>query len=135
MKININQNDKRIITNEELYDLMVSSIADLRKSTLDGFDRVFEVIDENKLELKQDISDLRTELKQDISDLRTEFKQDISDLRTELKQDINDLRIELKGDILDLRKEMNQRFTSVDGRFSGLENNVAYKHQLSSKFA
>ncbi len=124
MKTNINQNDKRIITNEQLYDLMVSSIADLRKSTLDGFDRVFEVIDENKLELKQDISDLRTELKQDISDLRTELKQDISDLRTELK-----------GDIFDLRKEMNQRFTFVDGRFSSLENNVVYKHQLSSKFA
>lgn len=110
----INKNDqKRIVTNEDLYDLVVSSIEDLRKSTLDGFDRVFEVIDEAKTEL-----------------------------RVEFKKDINDLRVGLKNDITDLRKEMNQRFSVVDKRFtiiddrlSSSEDNMVYKHQLSPKFA
>jgi hypothetical protein len=123
MKTNINQNDKRIITNEQLYDLMVSSIADLRKSTLDGFDRVFEVMDENTKEIK------------------SEFKKDLSDLRIELKTDINDLRVELKTDISDFRKEMNQRFLTVDSRFiiidgrlCNIEDNMVYKHQVFPKF-
>jgi hypothetical protein len=120
MKTNINQNDKKIITNEQLYDLIVSSIADLRKSTLDGFDRVFEVMDENTKEIK-----------------------------SELRGDISELRSELKGDIFDLRKEMNQRFSTVDKKFividerlsvvddrlASIENNMVYKHQLSPKFA
>ncbi len=135
MNTNINKNEKRIITNEDLHDMIV-----------DSFDRFFTVMDENTKEIKsefnQKLSDVKTELKQDISDLRTELKQDISDLRTELKGDINDLRSELKGDIFDLKNDMNQRFVIVDKQFMvigdrllGIENNMVYKHQIFPKFA
>ncbi len=113
----INENhQKRIVTNEDLFDHisdlklemqitkqdLYGQILDLRKSTLDGFDRVFEVIDEAKAEL-----------------------------RAEFKKDIGDLRDELKNDNIILRKEMNQRFTIVDNRLSHIEDNMVYKHQLS----
>lgn len=124
MNINTNQNQKRIITNEDLHDMIV-----------DSFDRFFTVMDENTKEIK-------SEFNQKLSDVKTELKQDISDLRTELKGDINDLRSELKGDIFDLKNDMNQRFVIVDKQFMiigdrllCIENNMVYKHQIFSKFA
>lgn len=117
MNTNINKNEKRIITNEDLHDMIV-----------DSFDRFFTVMDENTKEIK-------SEFNQKLSDVKTELKQDISDLRTELKGDINDLRSELKGDIFDLKNDMNQRFVIVDKQFMvigdrllGIENNMVYKH-------
>lgn len=61
--ININ-NTKEYLTKNEFY----SVISDLKQSMLDGFDRVFQVMDENKTELK-------TEFKKDIGDLRLEMNQ------------------------------------------------------------
>jgi DNA replicative helicase MCM subunit Mcm2 (Cdc46/Mcm family) len=113
MTKNINPNEKRIITNEDLHDMIV-----------DSFDRFFIVMDENTKEIK------------------SEFKKDISDLRTELKTDINDLRSEIKSDIFDLKNDMNQRFVIVDKQFMvigdrllGIENNMVYRHQIFPKFA
>jgi len=110
------KDQKRIITNEDLYNLiqdsalelkavdqrLTHSIEELRKSTLDGFARVFEVIDEAKAEL------------------RTEFKSDISSLRKEMNQ---------RFSIVD------KKFDVIDGRLSGIEDNMVYKHQLAPKFA
>jgi SMC interacting uncharacterized protein involved in chromosome segregation len=124
MITNTNQNQKRIITNEDLHDMIV-----------DSFDRFFIVMDENTKEIK-------SEFKKDISDLRTELKTDINDLRTGLKTDINDLRSEIKSDIFDLKNDMNQRFVIVDKQFMvigdrllGIENNMVYRHQIFPKFA
>ena len=44
---NIN-NTKEYLTKNEFY----SVISDLKQSMLDGFDRIFHVMDENKTELK-----------------------------------------------------------------------------------
>ncbi len=113
----INQNDqKRIVTNEDLFDHisglklemkitkedLYDAISELRRSTLDGFDKVFQTIDDARAEL----------------------------------------RLEFKNDIIELRKEMNQRFTIVDkkfdvidGRLFNIEDNMVYQHQLAAKFA
>lgn len=123
MNTNINNNEKRIITNEDLYDMIV-----------DSFDRFFTVMDENTKEIK-------SEFNQKLYDVKTELKQDISDLRTELKGDINNLRSEIKSDIFDIKNDINQRFVIVDKHFMvigdrllGIENNMVYKHQIFPKF-
>ena len=58
------KSEKRIITTEELS----LSIENLSRSMVEGFNRLFEVIDES-------LSTLRTELKADIFDLRKEMNQ------------------------------------------------------------
>lgn len=61
---------KRIITNEDLMDSILGlkeSLADLRVSTLDGFDRVFQVMDDWRAELKNDDLVLRKEMNQRFS--------------------------------------------------------------------
>ncbi|MFM7892538.1 MAG: hypothetical protein ACKO8P_01795, partial [Actinomycetota bacterium] len=52
----------------------------------------------------------KLELKQDIANVRTELKQDIANVRTELKQDIANVHLE----IAELRTEMIDRFNKLD---------------------
>ena len=54
--------------------------------------------------------------REDIADLRVELKQDISELRTEVK----DLRVELKQDIVDVRTELSLKIDNVDKKFDRL---------------
>lgn len=114
---------KRIVTNEDLMDSILGlkeSLTDLRASTLDGFDRVFQTIDDAKAEL-------RSEFKNDINELRTELKNDTAVLRKEMNQRFS--VVDKKFIIID------ERLTAVDGRLSNIEDNTAHKHQLLPKFA
>ncbi|MBC7766971.1 hypothetical protein H7Y21_03195 [Arenimonas sp.] len=86
-----------------------SSVEDLRKSTLEGFDMVFKTIDDTN-------SELREELKNDNIILRKEMNQRFS---------VVDKRFTIIDD----------RLTVVDDRLSSIEDNMTYKHQLSPKFA
>lgn len=61
----ITTKEKRIITNEDLHDMIV-----------DSFDRFFNVMDENNKELKKEITtQFKIELKKEISELRSEMNQ------------------------------------------------------------
>lgn len=57
--IPITNNHKRIITNEDLHDMIVAS-----------FDRFFDVVDKTNKELK---SELKAEFKKEISELRSDM--------------------------------------------------------------
>lgn len=109
-------NEKRIITNEDLYNLILNqnNVIECNKTELldmmsnqhdmivDSFDRFFNVMDETNKELKLELT--------------TEFKKDISELRT----------------------DMNQRFLAVDNkllvidsRLLKIETNMVHKHEFN----
>ena len=75
--------------------------------------------------LRTEIGDLRGELRTSVAGLRTE----ISDLRVELRTEIAAIRGEMlhrsegtaiRSEIADLRRDMNQRFLSMDQKFTWL---------------
>ncbi|HEY5619143.1 MAG TPA: hypothetical protein VIK60_14475 [Vicinamibacterales bacterium] len=76
-------------------------------------------------ELRKDIADLREEMRTSVAKLHTQ----IGDLRVELHTSVAELRTEIaavrgemvhRSDLAELRSEMNQRFLSVDQKFTWL---------------
>ncbi len=152
MKININQNEKRIITNEDLYNLILSQndvIADNKTELLNVIagnrTELHNMIVDNKTGLHNVIVDNKTELQNMMIDSKTELHNMMIDGKTELHNMIVDsfdrffnvvdeanreLKLEIKKEISELRTDMNQRFLIVDKRLLSIENNMVSKHEF-----
>jgi hypothetical protein len=98
-------NEKRIVTNEDLYNLILNQndvitrnkdelldmMSNQHDMIVDSFDRFFNVMDETNKELK----------------------------------------LELKNEISGLRTDMNQRFLAVDKRLLSIETDMVHKYEFN----
>lgn len=80
---------------DELLMQMFKSIGNMQES----INSLNNKLENTRIELKQDIANVKAELEQKIEDVRTELKQDMVDLEQRLNKKIEETREELKQDI------------------------------------
>lgn len=107
-----NQNQTEKYITESKFEAVIS---DLKQSILDGFDKIFYVIDENNKQLRAEIT--------------TMVKSEISELRQEMNQRFYE--VDLRFISIDKRfVRIENSLTKMDERIIKIENNMVYRHEL-----
>jgi len=114
--ININ-NTKEYLTKDEFY----SVISDLKQSILDGFDRIFKLIDDTKAELRSEMNQRFLKVDKRFNEIDNRF------IRVENKLiDIDERLINVENKIIDI----DEKLINIDERVINIENNMVHKHEL-----
>ncbi len=116
---------KEYITRDEFY----SVTSDLKQSILDGFNRIFRLIDDTKTELRSEMNQGFLKVDKRFVEMDQRFiSVDNRFLRIENKLiNIDERLINVENKVIDTE----EKIINIDERVINIENNMVHNHELS----